>query len=1526
MVDVARELKPFYENLYENDMEEVSNAIADDILERFEETPDYQTYADKMNARLEKEKAKGAERLEKQKERSTERLEREKAKGAERLERQKERAAEKLEQEQTRSAEKAAAAMQRLEERKNREIDRLQERIERQKQRQEELRRQREKTAAKHKAIELVNKLATTYAKPSKEKYVPELYRKAVGSLLKSLDMESQKGFDERWRLQPITKENAEQLTPTSTTEKWRDLLEMVKAIESQKDVFAEGQEDALLGFDPSLVTLDPNLVDNIQAVIRIDKNINQYNEGELELLHNTIAALNKSIESYAQTSAAFQRAKITDLGDKLIQDNRKGGTIREKNAAGKMMVDNLQAWDFLHRLGEVGDRTFDALHDGMDEKIRLTRKYQELTKEAMEGDSGSKRKRAKRMKAAQGWMQDKAKTYQLDSGEAVSLTTAQIMSLYRYTKDEQALKHLLRSGIKEGSVRQKGKFSEKQTSGTGAHELTENDIERLIGTLTAEQKQVADDLHKVMNQMAEDGNKVTVRRYGYQMFVNKNYFPIKSYGVRETQTEQQRRADMNAVNHLGMLKTRQKMVSSAIELNSFFDLYYQHFDEMTQFIAFGEAMEDINRLYNYKQRKFSEKDALQALSRTVQNTTAQDAIKQRFGGKVGTDYFEKLMVDINGGIDYKGQGTALLNKLLRNFKGAAVGANLSVIVQQPFSYLRAAAVYSPLRMLRALPAGVRSVFEKGAFERAVEHSPIAWWKQQGHYELDIARSMQEELLGTSKLREVGESVMFGAAGRADSLAWGQLWAATEYEVQAEYKKADRRAKRTRTKAEYKELFDSPEYWDKCNRKFRMMVARTQVVDSTLHRSGLMRSSDTMMKSLTSFMSEPTKSFNLLSTTIWDAMRNPSARNMATVARVTTAFTASALMTTLAKSMIGAMRDKDEDKDERTMYQRVLEHWLGLTYDETFGREEFNTASLLLNSNLAGEMNPITMIPLVNEIWGLLEYDEDKGKVAVSTWGHSYKTDSLFQNIGRVLSSAAAVMDELDTPGMTDQTLFAALSDFIGRAADIKGIPLTAFKRDLGAAMNSVLRALDENPQLQALEKKAGIKTDFAKIRYDLKTITKNFNDANKQDWITLAYSYEQDGREDLAQDIYERLLGAGVSMDDIDNALKKLQLASAPYKREERHARTEMNQMVKDRLGWSALTADEQARIMSDEDSIINKIAENAAKTALHMEVDTPKWVEKYNSVDDAETKADLLVMYGSVNSEKIQGSQLDAYLWLEVSDYSAETKLKSKDKQKLWDAYGGWKTSYADYKAAFEAEYGKSKSAARQMYEQLRGTAGTREDVTADSILESLDPDGTKQGQENATTTTKSGSYALGRARRRRSGGSSGSGRKVAAAADWEGAAHINVGSSSQEVAAALSRSKQYAKLSPSGQAKAREYAAQIASGSGSSSYIANAVNARGRYGVSTANYLALTSKYGAQAVQSARARTAGKQGALAEYLDSYGKLKKYEAKYGNNNGWFDQPETKGWLSTQGNLTTAQKAALWDAWFPKASYNPYR
>ena len=42
------------------------------------------------------------------------------------------------------------------------------------------------------------------------------------------------------------------------------------------------------------------------------------------------------------------------------------------------------------------------------------------------------------------------------------------------------------------------------------------------------------------------------------------------------------------------------------------------------------------------------------------------------------------------------------------------------------------------------------------------------------------------------------------------------------------------------------------------------IVDQTQVVDSVLHRSQIMRSQDKLVQMATAFMAEPTKSYNLL--------------------------------------------------------------------------------------------------------------------------------------------------------------------------------------------------------------------------------------------------------------------------------------------------------------------------------------------------------------------------------------------------------------------------------------------------------------------------------------------------------------------------------------------------------------------------------------------------------------------------------------------------------------------------------------
>lgn len=53
--------------------------------------------------------------------------------------------------------------------------------------------------------------------------------------------------------------------------------------------------------------------------------------------------------------------------------------------------------------------------------------------------------------------------------------------------------------------------------------------------------------------------------------------------------------------------------------------------------------------------------------------------------------------------------------------------------------------------------------------------------------------------------------------------------------------------------------------------RFDEIVDQTQVVDSVLHRSQIMRSQDKLVQMATSFMAEPTKSYNLLVNAVRDA-------------------------------------------------------------------------------------------------------------------------------------------------------------------------------------------------------------------------------------------------------------------------------------------------------------------------------------------------------------------------------------------------------------------------------------------------------------------------------------------------------------------------------------------------------------------------------------------------------------------------------------------------------------------------------
>ena len=185
-------------------------------------------------------------------------------------------------------------------------------------------------------------------------------------------------------------------------------------------------------------------------------------------------------------------------------------------------------------------------------------------------------------------------------------------------------------------------------------------------------------------------------------------------------------------------------------------------------------------------------------------------------GGSLGIAYIKQFMKDVNKQANALA-AESLGAKALTSYKKAKIGANLRVLLQQPTSITRAAAMVDPKYLVKGLQ-------KKANYEEMFNHSEIAYWKSLGFYQTDMGRNMKDILLDNESLVD---RYTMGAYGKADDFAWGHLWEAIKLE------QADAHPDMDHT---------SSEFMDLVTERFDEVVDRTQVVDSVFHRSQLMRS------------------------------------------------------------------------------------------------------------------------------------------------------------------------------------------------------------------------------------------------------------------------------------------------------------------------------------------------------------------------------------------------------------------------------------------------------------------------------------------------------------------------------------------------------------------------------------------------------------------------------------------------------------------------------------------------------------
>ena len=586
-------------------------------------------------------------------------------------------------------------------------------------------------------------------------------------------------------------------------------------------------------------------------------------------------------------------------------------------------------------------------------------------------------------------WDLEKEYTFTSKSGKEFKLTLEQIMSLYAYSKRKQADAHLEKGGfVFDSSIevvkRSKLGIPVKYRVNTAhAHALSRDTLMEICKTLTDEQVKFVDEMQDYLSVMGEKGNEVSLKMYGVKLFKEKFYFPLKS--AKQFMYEQYEVAGDRKIKNSGFSKDTTPHASNPVILNNFTDVWATHVNDMAMYHAFVLPMEDFERVFNYKT----------PTSDTMPTESVKGYLQDAYGVHP-EQYIKQLMTDLNGGARID-PTAGIINKGIALFKKSAVFASLSVVIQQPSAIARAMA-YIDAKYFVGKP-GLKD------WDEVKKYAPVAIIKEMGYFDTNMGKSTVEfikakEYTGVkSKMkalvtdRQYRDEILSKAPSVADELAWCQIWNAVKKEI-----------------AETKKLHGE-ELLQAAGKRFTEVIVNTQVYDSVLTRSGMMRSKDTGMKMATSFMAEPTTSLNMIA----DALIQGKRGNKGYARKAIGAVAASMILNSILVSFVYAGRDDDEDK----------------TYAEKYVGS--------LTSELIDSFNPLTLIPFVKDIVSIAQgYDVERSDMAVIT--------DLF-NAWKKLSS-----DNL--------SVYRKVEGFGGTIASIFGLPLKNIMRDVRGIYNTVKSAV----------------------------------------------------------------------------------------------------------------------------------------------------------------------------------------------------------------------------------------------------------------------------------------------------------------------------------------------------------------------------------------------------------------------------------------------------------------------------------
>lgn len=878
-------------------------------------------------------------------------------------------------------------------------LRREQESLTQYRERREESERRRAVTA---KIERTTSQLADRLNTNTDKKHIPEPLKKPVAQLLTALDYSSRSS---------LRGDRA-----TRADQEYCRAMEGIRRVLADQEAFqqgAEGSEDALGGYldlPPGLTDLMTKHIQTVENIIEdrmpTETVLRRMNLTQLRDLDVILSTVTRAVTKMNELLENRTFVRVADAAEDTMAELHRRGQYKGAAEKAETFVawDNALPWYAFQRFGEGGRAIFEELQDGWDKLAFNSKQVLDFRKGVITDEQ------------ARAWDTEVRQVELLDQeGETVtvSMTTAQLMGLYCLSKRKQALGHLFGGGIRITDIETRGKLRKKTIKQDEHYKMDDQMLGRLLGQLTPEQIAVADKLQKYMTEQGSKwGNEITMKRFGYRGFTEKIYYPIET----DSQDRLSRAGDgtegsLYRLQNISAVKPLVQNANNAIMLRGIFDVFSNHMADMAKYNALVIPIVDAQKWYNYK-------DSVKNEAGQVNTQTVQRSMTKAYGQSANR-YVVQFLKDLNGVKESGARGEGFANKMISNYKRAAVAANLRVALLQPTAYVRAAAVLDYKYLAEAF--GDRTGTRQATAEM-LEHSGIALWKDMGFFDTDVGRSIRDQIKGKgSRLEDLVDKSM-AAAELGDKVTWARLWRACKLEVQE------------------KQGLSGDELMEATAKRFRDVIYQTQVIDSTMTRSHMMRSSSTFAKMATSFLSEPTVSYNLIMEGTRQILKDKKAmglktaigRNWKAAGRAYQAYVVSALAAAVVESLADALRDDDDD----TLWEKLWNAFGGL------------------HGNLASDLNPLNKLPYMRDVFSALD-GYDNGRMDTEGLANAKKAYDILMESYRL---ATGQQDKAtSTTYYGNMTTYGKVYQTFRAVSMLSGLPLSAATREVITVWNDTV-------------------------------------------------------------------------------------------------------------------------------------------------------------------------------------------------------------------------------------------------------------------------------------------------------------------------------------------------------------------------------------------------------------------------------------------------------------------------------------